>query len=40
MADEHRPDVGIVPCPHCGELDCDYDCDESQADPDNSAAEV
>ena len=28
----HRPDAGIEPCPYCGSVDCDYDCDESQAD--------
>ena len=28
----HRPDVGVNPCPHCGDIYCDYDCDGSQED--------
>ena len=30
--DEHRYGVGSIECPYCGEINCDYDCDESQAD--------
>lgn len=29
---EHRPGVGVEPCPFCSDVYCDYDCDESQAD--------
>jgi len=32
MENEHRSNVGIEPCLYCGEVNCDYDCDESQAD--------
>lgn len=28
---EHRSSSGIIPCDFCGQVDCDYDCDESQA---------
>jgi hypothetical protein len=31
MANRHRRGVGIVECHYCGRLDCDYDCDESEA---------
>lgn len=27
----HRPDLNMNPCQYCGEISCDYDCDESQA---------
>lgn len=30
--DEHRYGVGHIECPYCGDVNCDYDCDESQAD--------
>jgi len=30
--DEHRYGVGHIPCDYCGEVNCDYDCDGSQAD--------
>jgi hypothetical protein len=30
-ADDHRPDAGKTPCEYCGQVGCDYDCDESQA---------
>jgi len=28
---EHRTGVGTIPCQYCGEVTCDYSCDESQA---------
>lgn len=28
---DHRLDAGITECIYCGEKDCDYSCDESQA---------
>ena len=31
-SDEHRHGVGWIECPYCGEVNCDYDCDGSQAD--------
>jgi len=30
--DEHRHGVGWIECKYCGDKNCDYDCDESQAD--------
>ena len=30
--DEHRHGVGWIECTYCGDVNCDYDCDESQAD--------
>jgi len=30
--DEHRHGVGWIECPYCGDENCDYDCDGSQAD--------
>ena len=27
----NRPEVGKIPCDYCGGIDCNYDCDESQA---------
>ncbi len=29
--DANRPEVGKLDCQYCGQLNCDYDCDESQA---------
>lgn len=26
----HRADTGIEPCEYCGEINCDFDCDQSQ----------
>ena len=30
--EEHRYGVGWIECDYCGDVACDYDCDESQAD--------
>jgi hypothetical protein len=30
--EEHRYGVGWIECDYCGDVKCDYDCDESQAD--------
>jgi hypothetical protein len=30
--DEHRHGVGWIECDYCGDVNCDYDCDGSQAD--------
>ena len=30
--DKHRYGVGHIECPYCSDVNCDYDCDESQAD--------
>lgn len=30
--DTHRYGVGQIACKYCGEVNCDYDCDASQAD--------
>lgn len=30
--DEHRHGVGYIECDYCGDVNCDYDCDGSQAD--------
>ncbi len=27
----NRSDLGIIPCPYCDELECNFDCDEAQA---------
>jgi putative chitinase len=32
--DEHRYGVGHIPCDYCDNVNCDYDCDGSQADGD------
>lgn len=29
--DKHRYGVGQIECPYCRDVNCDYDCDESQA---------
>jgi len=36
--DEHRHGVGWIECTYCGDVNCDYDCDESQADGFNEGA--
>ena len=28
----HRIGCGVTACPYCGELECNFSCDESQAD--------
>lgn len=38
--DQHRYGVGEIECPYCGSIDCDYDCDESQADGFNENVKI